>query len=338
MKKTISTTTKNSTFTYLGLKCALLFAYYYLLQAFGLGWKYKFWSYMIVTPIAKYFYFQKEIPSSMFSKVLITSVLLDAVFGFLYFHYFLHWTGFWLIAYVLFVSAWQTFNEYLQYSLFKEPDETYVIKISNNLSDFLNLPVFLITNFYIWVFYTEPADMFTPWSLFYWVAVMLFSEFAFGIIHTLSHTIPSLRKLHMVHHEYRREDLNTFANFYADISDSLLMNIVGFINAIFTVTFSFSSVIFKELAMGLGYTHHKYPTHLMTLGYFFEFEVIDMIMERVRLCNYHNVHHHLLDRNFGTYGFISDEVIFKAIDGIKYCYHSTIRNYHMYNSLLKKLI
>jgi len=285
---------------------------------------------MIITPIVKYFYFQKQIPIEKFTKVLITSVLLDAIFAFFYFHYILHWTGFWLIAYILILSFWQTSNEYLQYLLFREPDESYVIKISNNFSDFLNLPIFMVANFYIWTFYKEPADMLNPWGLVYWVGIMLFSELSFGIAHTLCHTHPYLRKLHMIHHEYRREDLNTFANFYADITDSLLMNIVGFINAILTVVFSMSSLTFKEVGMGLGYTHHKYPTHLMTLGYFFEFEVIDMIMDRVRLCNYHNVHHHLLDRNFGTYGFVSDEVIMKSLNAIKYGYHSIIRNYQMY--------
>jgi len=63
---------------------------------------------------------------------------------------------------------------------------------------------------------------------------------------------------------------------------------------------------FKDFSLSAGFTHHKYPTHQMTLNWFFEFELIDMIMDRVRLSNYHNAHHNLLDQNFSLYGFVPD--------------------------------
>jgi len=161
---------------------------------------------------------------------------------------------------------------------------------------------------------------------------MMVSEFTFGILHALAHIHPYLRKQHMVHHEYKREDLNTFAHFYSEFSDSVLMNIPGFTNAILMVLFSTGSVPFKEIVISLNYTHHKYPTHQMNLGYFFEFDVIDMIMDRVRLCNFHNIHHYLADRNYSTYGFVSDEVLFKVLNGIKNLYQSGLRSFKLYNS------
>jgi len=57
-----------------------------------------------------------------------------------------------------------------------------------------------------------------------------------------------------------------------------------------------------------------------------------MIMDRVRLCNYHNVHHHLLDRNFSSFGWVSDEVLFKVLNGIKSVYQSGLRSFKLYNS------
>jgi len=44
---------------------------------------------------------------------------------------------------------------------------------------------------------------------------------------------------------------------------------------------------------------------------FFEYEFIDMIMNAVRLSNYHNEHHNYVEKNYGAFGFVSDEMCIK---------------------------
>jgi sterol desaturase/sphingolipid hydroxylase (fatty acid hydroxylase superfamily) len=217
-----------------------------------------------------------------------------------------------------------------------EKDETYVIKLSNNPSDFFLFPI-ITSAFVLVAFYNPNPHIFTPVCFLVWALILVTVDFTFGFLHTLCHTHPYLRKLHMVHHEYRREDLNSFATFYSDFTDALFMNTPGMTNAILSVMFSLGPLPLNEMGISLGHTHHKYPNHQMTLCYFFEFDLIDMIMDRVRLSNYHHLHHHLTDQNFGVYGFISDEILLKGNQYIKSGYQSFVRSSKLYTYFKKGL-
>jgi len=258
-------------------------------------------------------------------------------FAFFYFHYLLHWTGYWILLYPYLVVIWITAAEYLQYILLGDKNETFVIKLSKNPSDFFLFPIVTSSHLCVAIFNPYTSEIFTPVCIFYWVLLMLASDLSFGFLHILCHTHPYLRKLHMVHHEYRREDLNSFATFYSDFTDALFMNVPGMVSAILTIMFSVGTLPFKELGLSMGYLHHKYPTYQLTVGYFFEFELIDMIMNRVRLSNFHNLHHNLLDQNFSIFGFLSDEAIFKVNQFVKNGYLSVGRTFKLYNSFKEGL-
>jgi sterol desaturase/sphingolipid hydroxylase (fatty acid hydroxylase superfamily) len=168
----------------------------------------------------------------------------------------------------------------------------------------------VIASTYIYVGLTIPSNLaITPLTFIFWITTVLLMDGCFGFIHYLNHITPALRKLHMVHHEYRKEDLNSAANFYADILDSFLMNIPNIMFSILTVWLSVNPIVIKEGVYNALFIHHKYPNNQMTLLYYFEFELIDIIMNRARMNYYHNVHHQQLEKNYSFWGFISDNSI-----------------------------
>jgi sterol desaturase/sphingolipid hydroxylase (fatty acid hydroxylase superfamily) len=259
------------------------------------------------------------------------------MFAFFYFHYLLHWTGYWIAIYPYVLAVWSTGTEFLQYMILGDQDEPYVIKLSNNPSDFLLFPIITTAYLSIPYFYQYTSEILTPVCIFLWVLYMITGDLAFGLLHKLCHTHPYLRKLHMVHHEYRREDLNTFANFYSDFIDALFMNVPGMITALQTIMFSTGTMPLKEITVSLTFVHHKYSNHHMMLGYLFEWDLIDMIMDRVRVSDFHHLHHTLLDQNFSALGFISDEVLIKVYQYLKNGYQSVVRSSKLYNYFKKGL-
>jgi len=211
---------------------------------------------------------------------------------------------------------WILGTEYIQYLILGSPEEQYVVKLSQNPTDYLLLPIISLS--YLFVGLTEnPNIPLSAWSFIAWIITIAIADFVFSLTHYTAHTHPSIRKLHLVHHEYRKEDLNTMANFYAEVTDSFIMNSTFFTYGILTVLFSQHTIGLKEFLMVGGHTHHKYPTNTLTLSYFFEYELIDMILNQVRMSNYHNEHHNHVEKNYGGFGFFSDEFIKNTCDQIK---------------------
>jgi len=147
--------------------------------------------------------------------------------------------------------------------------------------------------------------------------MLIFIDWTSGILHYWLHTVPVLRPLHMVHHEYKREDLNTMANFYADFWDSLIMNITNIAFSIATVVFAQNPVIIKDILYIGASTHHKYPTNTFTCFYYFELEVIDIITGNTRISNYHNAHHNEVDAYYGVYGLFHDDHFINITNSLK---------------------
>jgi len=253
-------------FYYFSIKCSILLAYYSLLQYLGLGLEYKFWSFIILSPIVKFFYFQKD---SDFIKRYITSLSIEYTYAIFFYKYLIYWDGYWMVVYPFIYVFWLLGTEYLQYMILGKPEEKYEIKASNNpTTDFLVLPI-VSSVWFLFGITQRPELSFTPWSFVAWVLMMIHADILFGIAHYMSHSVPSIRKLHLVHHEYRKEDLNTMANFYSEIYDTLIMNLTNFTNVILTVYFAQQSVCIKEILHVATSTHHKYVTNTSHLFYFF---------------------------------------------------------------------
>jgi len=289
----------NNSQLYFAVKCAFLYSYYSLLDYLGLDIGFKFWSFIILTPIVKYYYYQN-------TKVFITSVFHDFIFGTLFYQYLIYWNGLWIFLYVLFLPVWVLTTEYLQYLFLGGKDETFVIKFSPHPTDYIL--AIIASVIYIFVGLTLPPNLpITARNFGFWVVMLIMFDFIFGLLHYWSHIIPWLRKLHLIHHEYGK-DLNSMANFYADLIDSFLMNIPNIFLAVAHIWFVQNPVVIKEIFINGAYNHHKYPTNQITLIYFFEFELIDMVLGGVRLVNYHKDHHTLVDQNFSLWGIFNDKL------------------------------
>jgi sterol desaturase/sphingolipid hydroxylase (fatty acid hydroxylase superfamily) len=218
----------------------------------------------------------------------------------------IYWDGLWIFLYALFIPVWLVITEYVQYLFLGEKNETFVVKFSPNPTDYLF--TIIVAGTYIFVGLTLPPNLPLSAGTFgFWAVILIIIDFMFGFFHYLTHTVPSLRKLHLLHHEYRKEDLNTLANYYADLIDTLLMNISNIVLSFASVWFVQNPVVIKEIFTTAMSTHHKYPTHQLTFFYFFEFELLDMLLGGVRLANYHNAHHNLVDENFSLVGIVNDK-------------------------------
>jgi sterol desaturase/sphingolipid hydroxylase (fatty acid hydroxylase superfamily) len=294
---------------YFGAKCLLLFSYYSLLHYMGLGLEFKLLSFMIITPIVKFFYLKDF-------KTLIISLIIDAIVATTYFKYLIHWDGLWLAFYPFLVAFWLIITEYIQFRVLGNPNESYVIKISNNPTDFLLTPIIAATYILVGLYLPQNLPI-TPYTYLFFVAMVIFVDWFFGITHYWLHTVPFLRKLHLVHHEYKKEDLNTMANFYADFWDSLAMNITNVAFSIATVLFVQNPIIIKELIYIAFSTHHKYPTNTFTSFYFFEIEVIDMITSNIRMSDFHNAHHNEVDSYFALFGLFNDNHFVSITNSLK---------------------
>lgn len=308
-KDNLSIHNHNQNISYFGAKVLLVFAYYCLLHHLGLGLEFKFLSFMVLTPIIKFFYLKD-------TKTLLVSLIIDIIAATAYFKYIIYWDGLWLVLYPFVVSFWLISTEYIQYLLLGSPNESYVVKLSSNPTDFLLTPIIAAT--YILVGLTLPQNLsITPYTFLFFIAMFIFTDWIFGISHYWLHTVPFLRKLHLVHHDYKKEDLNTIANFYADFWDSLLMNITNILFSLATVLFVQNPVVIKEIVYIAFSTHHKYPTNTITCFYFFELEVIDMITSNLRMSNFHNAHHNEVDAFYALFGLFPDTHFVNLSDSLK---------------------
>lgn len=99
-----------------------------------------------------------------------------------------------------------------------------------------------------------------------------------------------------------------FANFYAEFTDSLLMN-AGFLAPCLLVCWlGRFNVVLLELVLVGGSTHLRY-TNNMSMMYFFEWDLLDLIFAKPRLVTYHAHHHDTVKEHFSVFNMVSDETI-----------------------------
>ena len=134
-------------------------------------------------------------------------------------------------------------------------------------------------------------------------------DFFFGTAHCLCHKISSLYKHHMVHHKYKKERLNAFATFYADLFDAFSMNYSILLAAIIVYYTRTYDIAYMECIYAAGTTHLRYIQNQMNLLYFYEWDFLDMLLGVERIGCFHTEHHQSLNKNFSTYGLLSDKTI-----------------------------
>ena len=79
------------------------------------------------------------------------------------------------------------------------------------------------------------------------VAILLF-DLVFGVSHYVSHRNKTIWNMHKKHHQYRQDQLCSFANFYADIYDSLSMTSGAYLSALYIILVRGNLASFTEVA------------------------------------------------------------------------------------------
>eukprot|EP00658_Telonema_sp_P-2_P001142 TRINITY_DN10438_c0_g2_i4.p1 TRINITY_DN10438_c0_g2~~TRINITY_DN10438_c0_g2_i4.p1 ORF type:complete len:236 (-),score=38.57 TRINITY_DN10438_c0_g2_i4:406-1113(-) len=152
-------------------------------------------------------------------------------------------------------------------------------------------------------------------SIAVFLAVAVFMDFWFGVIHIFEHKVPKFWAKHKIHHQYKREDLNYFANTYSHFHDSVGMEASVVICLLATYLIGGPRVhnflIYFDLMVAAGMTHHKYGVLQMNLCFFWELDAVDIVAGELsnRISTYHYAHHNVLTSRFSLYGITSDEVL-----------------------------
>ena len=163
--------------------------------------------------------------------------------------------------------------------------------------------------------FTVPVDTTSFFPVF--LALVCVFDFLFGILHYLSHCNPYLCGKHALHHTYRKEHLNLFANCCSDIVDSVCMNFGLIVISIYLCKVGKYHIPFLDLIYGLAHTHCRYNTHHMNLMYFFEYDLVDMMCGKERFSCFHADHHRDSSRNFAVFGFFQDEVFRRLLPSFR---------------------
>lgn len=304
---------------YFAVKCAALFLYYQLLNALGVGMGFKLATFLLITPLIKFFTVHNRCRTLLDKKSFVCSVLIDGLGASLFFLYFarvpphLYWT------YALFIPVFNIVTEGIQYRIVREPAERYLVKLSANPFDYLLAPIvaviFALCGPFI-AFDRFREGGYQASSFLWFLFILIQADFFFGTLHVLHHKIPSLWAKHAMHHQYRREDLNCVANFYAELTDAFTMAFGAFfMGNFFTALAGQSFLSMWDMGRCLTLTHHRYAKQHITLFMFWEFDAIDMLLGRPRLANFHGAHHNVFTSNFSSFGLLSDEFVTRAVVG-----------------------
>lgn len=304
------------------LKVSVLMLYGYFLYLNNLlTFENRLKMHLILVPIFKLFNFMNGNNKRPFSQVLY-SMVTDNIMAFIHFRFYLtcltgnYYTYFILCTVILFLII-----ESLEFYLF--PEGSYLIKVRNGIGDFCLLPCAMLLLYYastIMDFNYEPSPYTFGW-FFLW---MIFSDIFFGMCHVLMHKIEYLWKTsHSIHHEYKLENVNCFANFYADTLDSFVM-----MGALIIPLLCFQMITGINLLYFIyvdGYsaavnTHNKYVSNHITIPFFFEYDLLDQTFSKIfgikQASEWHHHHHLKTSSNYTAFGFIDEKVIIFFADSI----------------------
>jgi len=289
-------------------------AYYTILERYELHtMDFKFRSFIIMTPIVKVWHFNKLQDKKDLARYLY-SIVNDFIHAVIYFKIFVPvLVGVHFAWFPLLVSAVCIIFELVQYKILYN-DGSYEILTTGGYEDNL-LSVAVCTAFYVasrGVDF-ENTGMDEAYSFVVFLCLAVLCDLAFGWSHYLTHNIPSLWRLHAIHHKYKKDKLNAFASFYADIWDSLIMTCsLTFTASALVIGFGRYHTSFMDLIYAGFATHLRYVENQMNLMFFFEWDLIDMALKKNRIASFHAMHHYDSNINFGAYGIVSDQV-FKAL-------------------------
>jgi hypothetical protein len=289
------------------IKFAILLVYHAVLHQAGLLTnEFKLHTFLIVTPFAKFYrYQQKGYPLAQWAL----SLIYDSAWAYFAMKVVpVYCTGLRFI-YLVFVLLFVGIGfERLNYVFW--PVGTYVIKMPKHWYD-NTLSLFVVGQFlYVGSLYDFNLSM-SPMTLLMLYAFAYTVDFTFGTFHILSHRIPAMYKRHLVHHEYKKDDLVAIANTYGELSDNIGMTLPSLIaySVPWILGHAHPAVVVDAIYAAF-LTHNKYRDGVMHLLFFFEYDVLDIFFDKAncRMAEYHAEHHNVLTERFSLFGFLPDRL------------------------------
>ena len=131
----------------------------------------------------------------------------------------------------------------------------------------------------------------------------------FGATHYLFHKIEYLWQLHKVHHEYKKESLNGFANFYGNFFDNFGMTFPFVPSMVVVLMCGGSLPLYSNIIFNAAFTHFKYPKKFLCNVLFYENEILLDIIFGAKLSSFHQEHHNLNISRYSGFGFLSDHFL-----------------------------
>eukprot|EP00658_Telonema_sp_P-2_P066785 TRINITY_DN5574_c0_g2_i1.p1 TRINITY_DN5574_c0_g2~~TRINITY_DN5574_c0_g2_i1.p1 ORF type:complete len:316 (-),score=45.80 TRINITY_DN5574_c0_g2_i1:13-960(-) len=259
-------------------KCAFLFAYYAMLSRAGLAndVRFKVGLFTVLTPLVKFYCLFERAKTRALQFEFVLSVLHDQIRCACFWFLATSCQGQYYFLFVFGVTISQAVLEYAHYRIlnFRNPgsEGSFVVKLGGGLQDQLLTPI-VATWFYflgtLWLDFDRPI---TSSSFLVYVAAVYASDLVFGSLHFLTHCWPWLWKKHAIHHQYKRQDLNSFANFYTEFLDGLLMNcsmmaIGGVVALTGDCSYIMSDLLFTAALSHLSLIHISEPTRLLSISY-----------------------------------------------------------------------
>lgn len=307
---------------YMVVKFSFVMAYgYFLFLNDLLSFENRLKMHIILVPIFKLFNYLVGNNKRTFAQVLY-SMVTDNIMAYIHFKFYLiYMTGNYYSLFLLCTVIYMLIQESIEFYLF--PEGSYLIKVRNGIGDFCLLPcAMLLLHFAstIMKFEYEPTALTFGWFIVW----MLLSDIFFGLGHVMMHKVEYLWKnSHSIHHEYKLENVNCFANFYADTLDSFVMMgalILPPLGFQYLTGINLLYFIFVDGYFSAVNTHNKYVSNHITAPFFFEYDLFDQTFGKVFGINvvseWHHHHHLKTSKNYSAYGLFAESLVMKFADSL----------------------
>ena len=313
-------TTKINAFKIIKYSILLLYGYFLHLNDL-LTFENRLKMHLILVPVFKLFNYYNGNNKRPFLQVLY-SVVTDNILAIIIFKFvYTQLTGKYFTLFFPILGFFIIFQELIEFYLF--PEGNYLVKVRNGIMDFTPLPINVMIYYYVSTL-LDFKYMSSQYTFGWFIVWMAFSDFFFGIAHVLMHKIEYLWKnSHSIHHEYKLENVNSFANFYSHFFDSIVMS-GSFIIPImcFQIISGINLPYFLiiEGNISAGNAHNKYVSNHITCPFFFEYDLLDQTLSNYfgskQVSEWHHYHHVKTSKHYTLYGLLNEEIIINIAETI----------------------
>lgn len=286
--------------------------------------------FLVMVPIFKFFNWYVGTNKRPFLQI-VYSLFVDYIMCFLNFYFIYPFFSNKLFAFSLFIPvSLAHFFEKIEFDYF--PEGTYLNISRDDFLSKLMLPTTILAYAVVYMFID--VDLynykFTEYTFIFHLVNMIIHDFVFGVYHALLHKVDHLWLIHKIHHEYKLDNVNMNASYYADYFDSLGMVILDAWPILIVNFFGISipSFLIFDYISTIINSHNKYIYNHVNQFYFFEYSLFDLTIghryNHTQSSAFHVEHHSKLLSHYSPNGVVPDswisaiaDVFAKMIKGTK---------------------